>query len=176
MEAFHLSNRIVRVALLLVASWCVMTVTHEAGHIMGGWCCGGTLQAADLWPWHLPYSIFDPDPKPLVTLWGGPILGIGIPIGLAYIIRTNWARFIANFCVLANGSYIATAWLSGDRYLDTQRLIEFGASPITIGLYCSLTIVVGYIRFRRSCIKAWTGSPRKSDNTSNADHITTFLK
>ncbi|RMF40779.1 MAG: hypothetical protein D6753_10925 [Planctomycetota bacterium] len=57
----------------------VMAFTHEIGHIVGGWCCGGTLKTADLIPWHLPYSIFDPDPKPLVTLWCGPILGIVVP-------------------------------------------------------------------------------------------------
>ena len=78
-----MSNRLVRLVILLMASWCVMTFTHEVGHIVGGRCCGGTLIDVDLLPWHLPYSLFDPDPRPLVTLWSGPILGAVVPLGLA---------------------------------------------------------------------------------------------
>ena len=114
-----MSKRLVRLVILLMASWCVMTFTHEVGHIVGGRCCGGTLIDVDLLPWHLPYSLFDPDPRPLVTLWSGPILGAVVPLGLALLIRRLWMWFIANFCLVANGSYIATGWISGDRYLDT---------------------------------------------------------
>ncbi len=129
-----------------------MTFTHELGHIMGGVCCGGKLQAADLWPWHLPYSIFEPDPRPLVTLWCGPLIGVLLPMALAVILRREWAWFIAHFCIIANGSYLAAAWFSGDRYLDTPKLLEHGASPIAITLYCLLTIVGGYVGFRRACV------------------------
>ncbi len=146
-----LATRILRFVLLAVASWTVMAFTHEMGHIVAGWCCGGTLKTADLLPWHLPYSIFDPDPRPLVTLWCGPILGVVAPLGLAALVRRDWMWFISHFCTLANGAYIATAWFSGDRYLDTQQLLAHGASPITIGVYCLLTIGFGYAGFRRSC-------------------------
>lgn len=139
-----------------------MTFTHEMGHILGGWCCGATLRSFDLLPWHLPYSIFDPDPKPLVTLWSGPILGVVAPLSAALAIRRDWTWFVANFCVLANGAYLATAWISGDRYLDTPRLLEHGAHPITIGLYCALTISFGYLGFRRSCIRLLTSPPHST--------------
>jgi len=131
-----------------------MTFTHEMGHIVGGWSCGGTLRSADLLPWHLPYSIFIPDPKPLVTLWCGPILGVVVPLAAAILIRRDWMWFTAHFCVLANGAYIATAWFSGDRYLDTPHLLENGANPIAIGIYSLLTIGFGYPGFRRSCMCA----------------------
>ena len=150
--------RILRVALLLAASWSVMTFTHEMGHSAGGWCCGGRLRAADLIPWHLPYSLFDPDPNPLVTLWCGPVLGVAVPLGLASLIRRDGMWFIAWFCVLANGAYLATAWFSGDRYLDTQKLLEHGASPVTIGIYCALTTGIGYVGFRRSCLRFLSAS------------------
>lgn len=149
-----MTRRIVRFAILLIVSWVVMTFTHEMGHIVGGTCCGGTLKTADLLPWHLPYSIFEPDPRPVVTLWSGLILGVLVPVGLAMVIRQEWMWFVANFCVLANGAYIATAWQSGERYLDTPKLLEHGVSPIAIGLYCILTIGFGYVGFRRSCISA----------------------
>lgn len=129
---------------LLTASWLVMTSIHELGHIVGGWCSGAKLQQVDLLPWHLPYSIFDPDPLPLVTLWCGPVLGVLVPLTVALLLRQYWMWFIANFCLLANGVYIAAAWFSGDRYLDTPQLLAHGAHPFTIALYCTLTIGGGY--------------------------------
>ena len=48
--------RTARFLLLLTASWFVMTLTHELGHIVGGTCCGGSLKSADLLPWHPPHT------------------------------------------------------------------------------------------------------------------------
>ena len=167
--------RVTRFLRLLVASWVVMTFTHEMGHIIGGMCCGGALKSADLLPWHMPYSIFEPDPFPLVTLWAGLIIGVLAPVGVALIIQREWMWFIANFCVLANGAYIATAWFSGDRYLDTPKLLAHGASPIAIAVYCLATIGFGYVGFRRSCVsvlspsrKLETEKPQTVDEQSDA--------
>ncbi len=146
-------RRILHFVILLTVSWCVMTFTHETGHIMGGCCCGGTLKNTDLLPWHLPYSLFDPDPWPLATLWCGPILGVFAPVTIALCVQRNWLWFIAHFCVLANGTYLALGWVSGGRYLDTPKMLEHGACPVLIALYCVLTISFGYIGFRRSCIR-----------------------
>ena len=89
-----------------------------------------------------------------MTLWAGLIIGVLAPVAIAVIIQREWMWFIANFCVLANGTYIATAWFSGDRFLDTPKLLEHGASPTAIAVYCLLTIGFGYVGFRRSCISA----------------------
>lgn len=146
------TGRWLRFMALLVVAWCVMTFTHEAGHLVGGWMGGGTLQDADLWPWHLPYSLFEPDPRPLITLWAGPILGVLVPLAVAMIVRKEAAWFIASFCLLANGAYLAASWLSGDRFLDAPRLLAAGASTVSLAIYCALTIALGYARFRKSCI------------------------
>ena len=129
-----------------------MTFTHECGHIVGGMACGATLTDFDLVPWRMPYSLHSPDPHPLVTLWAGPLLGVAVPLIASSIIRKRWAWFIADFCVIANGGYLALAWLSGDRFLDTPRLLAAGAYPASIVVYCILTIGVGYVRFRSDCI------------------------
>jgi len=129
------------------------------GHIIGGTCCGGTLTQFDLFPWHLPYSIFDPNPRPLVTLWCGRVLGVAVPVVLALEIRREWSWFIAHFCVLANGAYIAVAWFSEDRFLDTPKLLAHGAHPLTIFLYCAVTVSVGYAGFRRSCMRVFSKTP-----------------
>ncbi len=110
-----------------------------------------------------------------MTLWAGLIFGALAPVVIAMIIQREWMWFIANFCVLANGAYIATAWFSGDRYLDTPKLLEHGASPTSIGLYCSLTIGFGYVGFRRSCVSVLsapttpeTEKPQTVDEQSDA--------
>ena len=135
-----------------------MTTTHECGHIIGGLLGGATLVEADLLPWHLPHSLYQPDPIPLLTLWSGPIVGVIVPIICALLFRRNWIWFVANFCLLANGSYIATAWISGDRFLDTPRLLAAGAWPLSILFYCAVTIGFGYFGFRRNCIGLLTPS------------------
>ena len=137
--------------ILLVAAWVVMNASHELGHIVAGVCCGGTLQSFSLSPVTLPYSIFNPDPYPLITLWCGPLLGVLAPLLLALIFRKRTVWFIAHFCVLANGLYLAVAWVSGERYLDTPKLLEHGAWPVSILAFCAVTIVVGYIGFRHQC-------------------------
>ena len=139
-------------ATLLAVSWTVMTVCHEVGHLVGGWAGGATLIQADVVPWRLPYSLHQPDPFPLLTLWSGPLLGIAIPVAIAALIRQDWAWFIADFCLVANGAYLALAWVTSDRLLDTHRLLAAGASPLTIATFCLITIAVGYVRFRRDCV------------------------
>ena len=151
-------SRWFRFSGLLLVGWCTMTTTHECGHIIGGWLGGATLVDEDLLPWHLPHSLYQPDPIPLLTLWSGPIVGVIVPIICALVFRRNWIWFVANFCLLANGSYIATAWISADRFLDTPRLLEAGAWPLSILFYCAVTIGFGYFGFRRNCIELLTPS------------------
>jgi hypothetical protein len=157
-----MARRIVKFVVLILMAWCVMTFTHEIGHVICGWASGGKLKRADLLPWRLPYSFFDPDPHPLITLWGGLICGAILPLLLAVLIRRDWMWLIAHFCLLANGVYVATAWVSGDGFLDTPRLLAHGADPVAIALYCLLTIGVGYIGFRRQVLDVFLVSdPRK---------------
>lgn len=147
--------RVAKLSALLLLSWCVMTTTHEFGHLITGWLGGGTLVDVELRPWKLPHSRFAPDPYPRLTLWGGPVLGIGVPVLLAWAVDRPWAWFVANFCVLANGLYLALAWYSGDRWLDTPRLIAEGESLLLIAIFAALAISAGYYGMRRSVIALW---------------------
>jgi len=155
-------------ATLLAAAWVVMTFTHECGHIIGGMICGATLTDFDLVPWRMPYSLHSPDPHPLVTLWAGPLIGVAVPLAAAAIIRKRWAWFVADFCLIANGGYLALAWLSGDRFLDTPRLLDAGTHPATIVIYCILTIGTGYAWFRSDCIHYLAPKPQNSGEPSVA--------
>lgn len=157
-----MSRRIFHLVLLLVVSWGVMTFTHEAGHVVCGWASGGRLRQADLTPWHLPYSNFDPDPHPLITLWGGPLLGVIVPLAVAVLARREAIWFVAHFCLLANGSYLALAWVTGEHYLDTPKLLAHGAHPAAIAAYCAATIGAGYVGFRRQCIRVLSPRPAEA--------------
>ncbi|MEM6776565.1 MAG: hypothetical protein AAF670_02845 [Planctomycetota bacterium] len=136
-----------------------MTLTHECGHIVGGWMGGATLTDCDLAPWRMPYSLHAPDPRPLMTLWSGPMLGVIVPLLAAAVIQRPWSWFVADFCVLANGAYLALAWLAGDRFLDTPRLLAAGAHPISIVLFVVSTTLVGYVRFRNDCMGVFSPPP-----------------
>ena len=114
---------------------------------------------------HAHLTGFPPAWERLVTLWGGPILGVMIPAAIAFVIRTRWIWFVAYFCMLANGLYIATAWVSGDRFLDTPKMLEHGAHPISIAVYCLLTIGFGYVGFRRYCTFVPSETPTDSNST-----------
>lgn len=153
----QLGTGLVRLIGLVTISWCMMTVTHEGGHLIGGWLGGAALQHAELRPWHFPYSLFEPNPRPLLTLWSGPIFGAVFPMVVAVLVRRPWMWFVADFCLLANGTYLATAWIAGDRHLDTTRLLQAGASPRWIAAYCAVTIISGYVRFRADCQSLFHG-------------------
>ena len=154
-----MTRQVATFGVLLLMSWVVMLTTHELGHIVGGWLGGAVLLDYELMPWRLPHSLHSPDPHPRLTLWAGPLLGVLVPTLLAFAIRHPYARFIANFCLLANGTYLALAWLSNDRLLDTPRMLAAGTSPALILLFCAVTIPLGYIRFRNDCIRVLGRDP-----------------
>lgn len=139
--------------LLLVCSWIAMTTSHELGHVIAGWLSGAELVYVDIAPWKLPSSLHRPDPFPKITLWGGPVLGVLLPLLIAIVVRRPAVWFVADFCLMANGIYLTLAWLTGDGLLDTSRLLDAGERPILIAIFCIITTVVGYFRFRRDCIE-----------------------
>jgi hypothetical protein len=152
--------RVAYFVALLIASWIVMTLTHELGHLLGGWLGGAQLESYELAPWRLPYSFHDPNPRPLLTLWAGPVLGGVGPLAAAAVIRRRWAWFVADFCLLANGIYLALAWFSGDSTLDTSQLLEAGAHPLSITAFSGVSAGVGYFRFRKDCISILAASDK----------------
>jgi hypothetical protein len=147
---------VLRFMLLLVLSWSVMVTTHELGHIVSGCCLGATLDDFDIRPWRLQYSLFSSDSHPLLTLWGGPVLGVLAPLAVAMLFSTPEIWFVADFCLLANGVYLALAWIAGDSHLDTPRILQHGGSPVVVAIFCMITIGIGYLRFRRDVIAVFS--------------------
>ena len=151
------TTRWATLGLLLAWSWFVMTVSHELGHVAGGWASGAELSVLEIRPWRLPYSLFAFDPQPLVTLWAGPILGCAGPLLVALAIRQPAVRFVAWFCMLANASYLLLGTLSNDPELDSQKLIKAGTPLYVILLFAGSILPFSYIAFRGRCVRLLTG-------------------
>ncbi|MFG0266981.1 MAG: hypothetical protein ACF8AM_17805, partial [Rhodopirellula sp. JB055] len=103
--------------------------------------------------------------------WSGPILGVLVPVLVALIVRWRPLWFVADFSILANGTYLALAWLAGDPHLDTPRLFHFGASNVSVAFYCVLTIGIGYARFRDDCITMLSDRGSAAEDTASPDTI-----
>ena len=151
------------VAVFLAWSWVAMTFTHELGHIVGGLLGGGTLQDVSLRPWQLPHSYFSPNPHPLMTLWSGPLIGCLLPIIAAAIVRSHAFYFVASFCVLANASYLLLGYFSGDRELDSAKLIHAGTPPWLLLAFVVATLPLSYIAFRKQCEDLFSRDPDAID-------------
>ncbi len=146
------STPIATLVLLLLWAWVVMTISHELGHVVGGTISGATLSAFEIRPWHLPYSLFSPDPNPLVTVWAGPMIGCALPLLIATCFRTPTIWLIAWFCVLANASYLLLGFFSGDGQLDSTKILKAGTPPIVLLLFIAMIGPVSYVAFRGQCI------------------------
>src|SRR5437879_2266857 len=118
-ESFHRRGRLVRrlhqIVLILstvLGSWLGMQAVHEFGHVLGAWLTGGRVARVVLHPFTISRTDLADNPKPLVVVWAGPVVGVAIPVLLwaaAAAARRPGAfvlRFFAGFCLLANGLYI----------------------------------------------------------------------
>ena len=97
-----------------------------------------------------------------MTLWAGPLVGAITPLSVASLLRHPWGWFVAGFCLLANGCYLAIAWYSGDPHLDTPRLLSSGASKLSLVTYIVITVGLGYPLFRKACQEQLAGGSQSS--------------
>ncbi len=157
----HESSRPVNVLLLwLLWGWSVMMLTHELGHVAGGLAGGGVLVVLELRPWHLPYSFFQPDPHPAITLWSGPLAGCVIPL----LAALGWNRpavwFVAWFCVVSNAAYLLLGYFSGDPELDSTKMLATGTHPAVLVIVAATLLGLGYYRFRACCKSLFSGAAK----------------
>ena len=146
-----------RFAIYTLWAWFVMTLTHEIGHVLGALVSGGSPVVIEIRPWRIPWSLYDPNPHPQITLWAGFVVGTLTPIFVWRVSTrfqeqpSQFVAFVAWFCVVANGIYLLLGALGSDRELDSQQLMQAGANPV---LVCCLGFVgtfVGYLGLRKVC-------------------------
>lgn len=147
MNARDRRHQVVLLGSLPLLAWLLMMVLHEAGHVFGAWLTGGKVQRVVLDPLAFSRTDVDPNPMPGVVVWAGPIIGVALPICLwlaAAALRSGVApvlRFIAGFCLLANGAYLAVG--SFDRIGDAGDMLRTGTPIYMLWIIGGLAAVLG---------------------------------
>ena len=131
-------------------SWLGMQVVHETGHVLVARLTGGEVIKVALHPLIVSRTDLGQNPHPLAVVWGGPLIGSGLPLlVLALAAAFRWPglplfRFFAGFCLIANGVYIGIGWLltdGADPWVMTENgspvwvLVAFGLLAAPLGLY-----------------------------------------
>ena len=142
-------DQIILIVFLIAFSWLAMQAVHELGHVLGAWATGGTVTKVVLHPLTISRTDVNPNPRPLLVVWAGPVLGVVLPLlafGIAQCLK--WPglylfQFFAGFCLIANGAYIGGGSLEG--FADAGdmlrhgssvwQLIVFGVISVAFGLY-----------------------------------------
>ncbi len=87
------------------------------------------------------------NPRPLLVVWAGPVIGVVAPLllwALAVAVRMPGAfvlRFFAGFCLLANGLYISMG--SFDHVGDCGVMLRHGSDPWHLWLFGLATAPLG---------------------------------
>jgi hypothetical protein len=159
-------------ALLILStvllSWLLMQDVHEAGHMAATWLSGGTVKSVLLDPFSISRTDVEPNPHPLIVVWGGPVVGALLPFLTWRTLATlrfpsGFLKFFAGFCLIANGAYIGFG--SFQRVGDCGEMLRHGAPIWLLWLFGILAIVSG--------LWTWNGAGKYFGLGKNADPIAT---
>ncbi len=112
-----------------------MQVFHELGHVLGAYLTGGKIEKVYLHPLSVSMTGLSHNPHPFFVVWAGPFFGslFGLVIcAAARILRLPGRymfRFLAGFCLIANGFYIGLGSIQG--LGDAQDMSRMG-SPLWV--------------------------------------------
>lgn len=107
------------VMLFALGAWYWLQIMHECGHVLAAWATGGRVQALVLEFLSFSRTDVGPNPRPLVVVWAGPLVGVAIPAllwALVGSVRRSVASICGVFtglCLVANGVYIAFGSIDG---------------------------------------------------------------
>ncbi len=124
-----------------------MQVVHEFGHVVATWGTGGTVTNVVLHPLAISRTDVSPNPSPMIVVWGGPMIGIVLPLVIWAVMRagkwTDWqlAQFFAGFCLLANGLYLGVG--SFERIGDAGDMLRLGSPIWMLWLFGIVTAPLG---------------------------------
>ncbi|MCE5269292.1 MAG: hypothetical protein LLG00_15550 [Planctomycetaceae bacterium] len=146
--------QILLIASTISLSWLLMMALHESGHVLHGWLSGAKLERVYLPPLGFSRTDFAANPHPLFVAWGGPLWGCLLPLMAIPVVRFAkngavakrmfLARWLAGFCLIANGAYLLGGAFStagaDDAGVILQhggvrwQLVAFGLPAMTAGL------------------------------------------
>ena len=138
--------------LLLIGSflplcWLAMMAVHELGHVTGAVATGGRVERVVLHPLAISRTDVSPNPHPLFVVWGGPTIGILLPLALLVICKavrfksTYLLQFFAGFCLIANGAYIGAG--SFNKAGDAGDMLRHGSPISSLWLFGVVTLPLG---------------------------------
>ena len=147
-----MKDRIPQIALTLsfgAFCWLMMQMVHEMGHVVFAWLTGGVVEKVVLHPLAISRTDLFSNPHPLLQVWGGPLFGIALPIGLWGLARlrrmstTPLFRVFAGFCCITNGLYIgfgsntpgADSHIMLSQGCLRWQLVIFGVVMLGLGLW-----------------------------------------
>ncbi|NBC11070.1 MAG: hypothetical protein GVY24_04945 [Planctomycetes bacterium] len=147
------THQVVLLVSLPLLAWLVMMVFHEAGHVLGAWLTGGDVRRVVLHPLAFSRTDVNPNPAPGVVVWAGPIVGVALPLSIWLLAAwrrlrvTPILRFIAGFCLLANGAYLAGG--SFDRVGDAGDMLRTGTPIVVLWVVGGLAAASGLALWHR---------------------------
>ena len=150
-------NQLILIGTFVPFCWLAFMLLHELGHIAAAVVSGGSVRQVVLYPLTFSRTDVEPNPHPLLVVWAGPIVGTLLPLLIWWGFRRfqvpgdYLARFLAGFCLVANGAYIAIG--SFDRVGDAGDMLKHGSLPWQLWLFGLVTIPLGFL--------AWHGQGPK---------------
>jgi hypothetical protein len=160
-------QRVRQIALiggLLWASWLSMMLVHEAGHVVGALISRGHVERVVWHPLALSRTDVQPNPSPLVVVWGGPLFGCVLPLLLLLVVESLRSRiaylleFFAGFCLIANGLYIGIGVF--DPVGDAHDMLRLGTSRWVLAAFGTVAATCGLGLWKRASPRLGFGTMR----------------
>jgi len=130
-----------------------MMAVHELGHVLGAWATGAEVTKVVLHPLTISRTELGVNPRPLVVVWAGPLLGVVAPGAIWGCLRLRkspaapYAMFFTGFCLIANGIYIGAGWLG--RVGDCGVMLQHGTPPWVMVAFGLATAPAGLLLWHR---------------------------
>lgn len=133
--------------------WYAMQLLHEAGHVFAAWGLGIEIVQFHFGLLTVSHTMLDETGQSsgvlLAATWAGPIAGMLSPLalwGIAVAFRfreTFLPRFLAGFCLVANGCYLLFG--PADGFADTAVLLAHGATRRQLVAAGLIGVIGGFI-------------------------------
>lgn len=144
-------RRLLAGAAVIYLAWLGMQAVHELGHVVAAWSTGGSIVRVVIHPLAISRTDVAPNPAPLPVAWGGPIVGVTVPLLMMVIVRCvrgisvvrDCADFFAGFCLMANGVYIGIGSIEGIG--DAGELLRHGAAVWKLVVFGAVSSIGGLL-------------------------------
>jgi hypothetical protein len=144
MKRFH---QFILIASFVPLCWLWMMAVHELGHVLAAWSTGGSVVKLVLHPLTISRTDVSPNPKPLIVVWSGPLIGVFLPLLIWVVFHgmripaAYLSRVYAGFCLIANGTYVGIG--SFDGVGDAGEMLQHGTFRPLLWIFGLVAVVLG---------------------------------